>query len=102
MFFCSSQAVCPEMNTIFLPVAITTWEHQCGKLGNRLFGLMYSFGISHSRLSGLVAWFGLIGGGFGARRDRRNFMRATNEVIKEMMNTKIARRKPLTTTGTHL
>jgi hypothetical protein len=26
MFFCAPQAVCPEMNTIFLPVAITTCE----------------------------------------------------------------------------
>jgi len=56
MFFRTSQAVCPEMNTIFLPVAITTWENPCGKLENRLFGLTYSFGISHWWLSRLVRW----------------------------------------------
>ena len=45
---------------------------------------------------------GLIGGTFGAPIDRRNLMRAIIEVIKEMINTKIARRKPVITTGTHL
>src|SRR4051794_28186471 len=45
MFFPWSQAVCPEMNTVLLPPAITIWENPCGKLGNRLSGLMYSFGI---------------------------------------------------------
>src|SRR4051794_31251355 len=45
MFFPWSQAVCPEMNTVVLPLAITIWENPCGKLGNRLSGLMYSFGI---------------------------------------------------------
>src|SRR6185503_3523323 len=49
-FFCASQAVCPEMNTIFLPVAITTCENPCGKLGKSLLGLTYSFGTSE-RLS---------------------------------------------------
>jgi len=29
-------------------------------------------------------------------------MRRINDVIKEMINTKIARRKPVMTTGTHL
>jgi hypothetical protein len=33
------------MKSIFLPLAITTRENSCGKLGNRSFGLMYSFGI---------------------------------------------------------
>ena len=47
MFFRSSQAVCPEMNTILFPLATTIWENPCGKLGNRLSGLMYSFGINH-------------------------------------------------------
>src|SRR6266480_1836874 len=51
MFFRMSQAVCPEMNTIFRPAAITIWENPCGKLENRLFGLRYSFGISQWRLS---------------------------------------------------
>ena len=56
MFFRASQAVYPETNTIFLPLAITTWENPCGKLGNRLFGLTYSFGISDWWLSRLVRW----------------------------------------------
>src|SRR5207248_11725494 len=56
MFFRASQAVCPETNTIFLPLAITTWENPCGKLGNRLFGVTYSFGITDSWLSRLVRW----------------------------------------------
>ena len=45
---------------------------------------------------------GLISGVFGARSDRRNRMKATNEVINDMINMKTARRKPVTTTGTHL
>src|SRR5215468_7710597 len=46
MFFRASQAVCPEMKTIFFPVAITTWENPCGKLGKRLLGLTCSLGIN--------------------------------------------------------
>src|SRR4030095_6082155 len=46
IFFRASQAVCPEMNTVLLPLAITTWENPCGRLGKRLLGLMYSFDIS--------------------------------------------------------
>ena len=45
---------------------------------------------------------GLISGVFGARDDRRNRIKATNEVINEMINMKSARRKPVTTTGTQL
>jgi len=59
------------MNTIFLPVAITTWENPYGKLGNRLLGLTHSFGINHWLLSyikhhaitsniSFMVWFGLL------------------------------------------
>src|SRR5215831_11011210 len=58
MFFCSSQAVCPETNTVFLPLATTTWENPCGKLGKRLFGLTYSLGIS--QYARAKPWQGLL------------------------------------------
>src|SRR5262245_55285520 len=65
MFFRASQAVCPETNTIFLPLAITTWENPCGKLGNKLFGFTYSFGINqkfskvkrYTVRGGCIVWF---------------------------------------------
>jgi hypothetical protein len=50
MFFRAFQAVCPEMKTIFLPLAITAWENPWGKLAKRLFGLTCSFGMGQYQL----------------------------------------------------